>query len=47
MNTTVILRTKFKQFTGKAVLHCHVLPHEDTGMMQHFLILDPKAHHKR
>jgi FtsP/CotA-like multicopper oxidase with cupredoxin domain len=24
------------------VYHCHILPHEDTGMMQNFLIVDPK-----
>lgn len=23
------------------VFHCHILPHEDTGMMQNFLILPP------
>jgi FtsP/CotA-like multicopper oxidase with cupredoxin domain len=40
VNTKVVIRTKFKQFTGKSVLHCHILPHEDTGMMQNFLILD-------
>jgi FtsP/CotA-like multicopper oxidase with cupredoxin domain len=30
---------RFKEFTGKAVFHCHILPHEDTGMMENFLIL--------
>jgi suppressor of ftsI len=35
----VVIRTKFKEFTGKSVLHCHILPHEDTGMMENFLIL--------
>jgi FtsP/CotA-like multicopper oxidase with cupredoxin domain len=34
----VVIRMKFRQWTGKAVLHCHILPHEDTGMMQNFLI---------
>jgi FtsP/CotA-like multicopper oxidase with cupredoxin domain len=33
---------RFKQYAGKAVYHCHILPHEDTGMMQNFLIVDPK-----
>lgn len=23
---------------GKTVFHCHILPHEDTGMMQNLLI---------
>jgi suppressor of ftsI len=38
---TVIVRMKFKQWTGKSVFHCHITPHEDVGMMQNFLILDP------
>ncbi len=41
MNTEVVIRTKFKQWTGKSVFHCHILPHEDTGMMQNFLIFPP------
>ncbi|HXJ92092.1 MAG TPA: multicopper oxidase domain-containing protein, partial [Terriglobia bacterium] len=31
---------RFKEWTGKSVFHCHILPHEDTGMMQNFLILE-------
>lgn len=27
-------KTRFERFTGKFVIHCHVLPHEDNGMMQ-------------
>jgi suppressor of ftsI len=42
VNTRGVIRTKFKQFTGKSVLHCHILPHEDTGMMQNFLIQDAR-----
>lgn len=26
-------RTRFTDFTGKFVMHCHVLFHEDKGMM--------------
>lgn len=37
-NAEVVIRMKFKDFTGKGVYHCHILPHEDTGMMQNFLI---------
>lgn len=37
-NTEVVIRTRFREWTGKAVYHCHILPHEDTGMMQNFLI---------
>lgn len=37
--SVVSLRMHFKQWTGKSVYHCHILPHEDTGMMQNFLIV--------
>ena len=30
----VKIRTKFVDFPGKFVLHCHILAHEDRGMMQ-------------
>ncbi|WP_417837618.1 multicopper oxidase family protein [Thalassospira tepidiphila] len=30
---TVTFRTRFVDFTGRYVMHCHILPHEDTGMM--------------
>lgn len=36
--STVTVRVRFKQWTGKSVYHCHILPHEDTGMMQNFLV---------
>jgi FtsP/CotA-like multicopper oxidase with cupredoxin domain len=39
-NGEVVIRMKFRQWTGKSVYHCHILPHEDTGMMQNFLITD-------
>lgn len=29
-----IMRTVYKDFTGKFVIHCHILDHEDQGMMQ-------------
>jgi suppressor of ftsI len=41
--STVVIRMRFRQWIGKSVFHCHILPHEDTGMMQNFLIVDPKA----
>jgi FtsP/CotA-like multicopper oxidase with cupredoxin domain len=31
---TVRLRTKYEDFTGRFVLHCHLLQHEDQGMME-------------
>jgi suppressor of ftsI len=39
MKSTAVVRMRFKEFTGKSVLHCHILPHEDTGMMENFLIV--------
>jgi hypothetical protein len=30
----VVFRTRFDDFVGKWVNHCHVLMHEDNGMMQ-------------
>jgi FtsP/CotA-like multicopper oxidase with cupredoxin domain len=29
----VVIRTHFTDFTGKFVFHCHILNHEDNGMM--------------
>lgn len=30
---TVVIRMAFREFTGKTVYHCHILDHEDLGMM--------------
>jgi FtsP/CotA-like multicopper oxidase with cupredoxin domain len=35
---SVKFRVRFKEYTGKTVYHCHILPHEDTGMMQNILM---------
>ena len=32
-NDTVQLAVPLSDFTGKTVYHCHVLEHEDRGMM--------------
>ncbi len=32
-NETVRIRIPFRMFTGKTVYHCHILDHEDLGMM--------------
>lgn len=32
------MRMRFKQWTGKTVMHCHILPHEDQGMMTNVII---------
>ncbi|MFP4155230.1 MAG: multicopper oxidase family protein [Halothiobacillaceae bacterium] len=31
---TLTIRLRFDRFDGRYVLHCHMLPHEDLGMMQ-------------
>ncbi len=41
MNQTVTVWMQFKEWTGKTVYHCHILPHEDTGMMGNMMITDP------
>lgn len=35
-----LMRTVYKNFTGKFVIHCHILDHEDQGMMQSVEILE-------
>jgi FtsP/CotA-like multicopper oxidase with cupredoxin domain len=37
----VRIRSRFVDFPGRFVLHCHILDHEDRGMMQEVLIVDP------
>lgn len=32
--TSITIRSRFLRYTGKSVLHCHNLGHEDLGMMQ-------------
>lgn len=40
-NGEVVIRTRYKDFDGKFVLHCHILFHEDHGMMQVVEIVKP------
>ncbi|MFY9823177.1 MAG: multicopper oxidase family protein [Thermoanaerobaculia bacterium] len=35
------MRTRIERFTGRFVLHCHILPHEDRGMMQLVEVSEP------
>lgn len=42
-NEYVAFRTKFADFTGRSVYHCHILPHEDLGMMGAFDIVDAEG----
>ena len=39
----VRIRHRFLDFPGTFVLHCHILDHEDRGMMQEVVIIDPAA----
>ncbi|MBL0159361.1 MAG: multicopper oxidase domain-containing protein [Bryobacterales bacterium] len=32
-NSPIRVRTAFRDFTGTAMYHCHILDHEDLGMM--------------
>lgn len=41
-NGEFVMRTRYKNFDGKYVLHCHILFHEDHGMMQVVEALDPE-----
>ncbi len=41
---TVIVRTRYERYIGDFVLHCHILDHEDQGMMQNIRIALPDGH---
>ncbi|GCA94993.1 multicopper oxidase family protein [Microcystis aeruginosa] len=41
-NETQTVYSRYTRFTGKFVLHCHILDHEDQGMMEVVQILDPQ-----
>ncbi|WP_405985594.1 multicopper oxidase family protein [Streptomyces sp. NBC_00872] len=36
----IVVRTAFENYTGKTVLHCHILNHEDKGMMSVLELVD-------
>ena len=36
-----VVRMRFRDFTGETVFHCHIVDHEDQGMMKNILILGP------
>jgi FtsP/CotA-like multicopper oxidase with cupredoxin domain len=40
-NYTVTIRTRYERYIGEFVLHCHILDHEDRGMMQNVAIVLP------
>lgn len=35
---TIVMRTRYQRYIGEYVLHCHILDHEDLGMMQNVRI---------
>lgn len=37
----VFVRTRYQRYIGEYVLHCHILEHEDQGMMQNVRVLVP------
>ena len=37
----VVIRTRYERYIGEFVLHCHILDHEDQGMMQNVQIVPP------
>ncbi len=37
----VVIRQRYTQFAGKFVFHCHILGHEDAGMMQVIEVSEP------
>lgn len=39
---SVTIRHRFQQYTGKYVFHCHILTHEDVGMMAVVEVIDPQ-----
>ncbi|WP_248304471.1 multicopper oxidase domain-containing protein [Breoghania sp. L-A4] len=38
---TITMRTRYQRYIGDFVLHCHILDHEDQGMMQNIRIALP------
>lgn len=40
---TVKIRTRYQRYVGQFVLHCHILDHEDQGMMQKVEVILPEG----
>jgi FtsP/CotA-like multicopper oxidase with cupredoxin domain len=40
-NYQIVMRTRYQRYVGEFVLHCHILDHEDQGMMQNIRIAIP------
>jgi FtsP/CotA-like multicopper oxidase with cupredoxin domain len=39
-HSTTVMRSQFAEFTGKFVYHCHILSHEDFGMMANVEVVE-------
>ena len=42
-NGSLTFRSRFEDFTGLFMLHCHMMNHEELGMMQTVEVYDPQA----
>ena len=40
---TVVVRTRYERYIGDYVQHCHILDHEDQGMMQNISVVLPSG----
>jgi FtsP/CotA-like multicopper oxidase with cupredoxin domain len=40
---TLVIRTRYERYIGDFVLHCHILDHEDQGVMQNIRIALPNG----
>jgi len=40
---TIKVRTRYQRYIGAFVLHCHILDHEDQGMMQNVAVVLPNG----
>jgi FtsP/CotA-like multicopper oxidase with cupredoxin domain len=41
---SVVIAAKFTDYTGVFMVHCHMLDHEDDGMMAQFAVVKPHSH---
>jgi hypothetical protein len=41
---SVVIAAKFTDYTGVFMVHCHMLDHEDDGMMAQFAVVKPHTH---
>ena len=39
----VVVAGRFSDYTGKYVIHCHMLDHEDHGFMSQFEVVAPSG----